>query len=225
MVDKTKSAIGLGLNAIGVAFASQAALLTGTYTFPGADSQSPPSGDYMVPTQENMTYGVFSRVGGVTYSGARDLFSSEGWENTMYDSTRYVEFVLTPATGYSFDLTSLAFSHQKGANGPANGRVTMSYGTQSVSYDYLPSKSNPLTPLTWDFDNLSAGLNQAVTFRFYGWGAKGNAGNDVRLDFDDVAINGSITPVPEPVNVALGVFGLCVAGASVGRRVYARVRS
>ena len=30
---------------------------------------------------------------------------------------------------------------------------------------------------------------------------------------------------PEPVNVALGAFGLCVAGAGVGRRMYARVRT
>jgi hypothetical protein len=32
----------------------------------------------------------------------------------------------------------------------------------------------------------------------------------------------NLTAVPEPVNVALAVFGLCVAGASVGRRIWRR---
>lgn len=35
----------------------------------------------------------------------------------------------------------------------------------------------------------------------------------------------SINAVPEPVNVALAVFGLCVVGVGIGRRIYLRARA
>jgi hypothetical protein len=34
-----------------------------------------------------------------------------------------------------------------------------------------------------------------------------------------------ITAVPEPVNVAMGVFGVCLAGIGLGRRIYARAKA
>jgi hypothetical protein len=210
MMNKIKSAFGLGLIALGVSFASQAALLTGTYTFPGAD----PGGDAAVPTQANVTYGAFSRAGGVTFNSVSDVFSSLGWENTAYDPARYVQFVLTPATGYSLDLASFTFTNERGPNGPANGRVTMSWADNSINYDYSPSKNTAQT-LTWDFNDFNAGVNTAVKIQFFGWGAKGNTGNDVTLDFDNVAFNGSV--VPEPVNVALGVFAGIFALAGLVR--------
>ena len=75
--------------------------------------------------------------------------------------------------------------------------------------------------------NLPAAFdNQAVPveFRFLVWDNGVNAPNDFGF-LDNVVLNGNVTPVPEPVNVALGLFGLCAAGVGVGRRFYLRAHA
>jgi hypothetical protein len=94
---------------------------------------------------------------------------------------------------------------------------------------YAPDGRNidPLSPPS-TFDAAPSG-NALTTF-------DGSSPNGTwTLFFSDV-ISGSgnptllswsldLTAVPEPVNAALAVFGFCVAGAGLGRRIYARAKA
>lgn len=73
-------------------------------------------------------------------------------------------------------------------------------------------------PAAFDFQDAP------VTFRFEVWDDTQNVTTDFGY-FDNVVLNGTVVPVPEPVNVALGVFGLCVAGVGVARRFYLRTHA
>jgi len=64
--------------------------------------------------------------------------------------------------------------------------------------------------------DVLAGNTASVTFTLSD--AVGSPGKH-SLTFSDIQFNGTVTPVPEPVNVALGVFGICAVGVGVGRRV------
>ncbi len=198
---------------------AQAALL-GTYTFAGAD----PAGDASVPSAANMTFGGFSRVN-VTASAVNDVFRRSAWTTGgARDTTEYVQFTLTPSLGHSLNLANITFDEFGNNQRPRNGFVEIFLGTGLTSMGtqaFSPATSS--ANVNFDFSDFTTGNNEVVTIRFYGWNASNGGG---QLSFDNVAINGSVlTAVPEPINMALGVFGVCVAGCGVGRRVYARVRS
>jgi hypothetical protein len=213
---RTAFILAVGVSSFVAMQSAQAAVsLSGVYTFTGAD----PAGDLAVPTQANVTYGQFSRVN-LTQNSVADVFSSGGWSQlTTSDTSQYVQFTLTPASGYSFDLTSFTFTNVRGPNGPASALVEMSWGAQTLTYSYTPSKNTPQT-LTWDFADFNA--SSEVTIKFFGWNSKVNNGNDTALSFDDVAFNGSV--VPEPVNVALGILGGAFVIVTVARSRLVRDR-
>ena len=203
-----------------MATTTQAALITGTYTFTGND----PAGDAAVPSQANMTYGAFSRTV-VTAVSLANVFASTDWsQNTSIDTAQYVQFTLTPNTGFSLSLQSITFDNVKTTGGPTSAQVQIFLGATLIS-----KGSQAFTPGTttanvnFDFTDFVTANHEAVTVRFYAWNDSGN--NNPSLSFDNVVINGSVNPVPEPVNVALVVFGLCVAVGGVGRRVYLRAQA
>ncbi|MCW5553472.1 MAG: hypothetical protein KIS67_15100 [Verrucomicrobiae bacterium] len=65
-----------------------------------------------------------------------------------------------------------------------------------------------------EYDGLTS-----IEVRLYMWDPNGSQ----EMLFDNVTLNGAVSVIPEPVNVALGVFGLCAVGFAVGRR-YLRKR-
>jgi hypothetical protein len=185
---------------------AHAALLLGTYTFPGSDVQSPPSGDYVVPTYANMTFGQFTRTTDLTYKNVAEEYSSSSYgKSSTINLNQYVQFTLTPSTGYRLSVASISFDSYIGANGPASGQVSIFLGTNPAN-NATPLASQSYSPTTTKgsttFNPATTFTDQGFTIRFYGWNA-GNNGNDTSFTLDNVAINGM---VPEPVNVALGIF-------------------
>jgi hypothetical protein len=199
-MQKVISILTVGLLCFVASQSAQAGVLTGSYTFPGAD----PGGDATVPTQANMTYGGFSRAN-VSSVILSDVFASSAWSSGGRDTTEYVQFILTPSPGYYLNLQHITFdSYISAAKAPTSGQVEIFLGTGLTSMG-----SQTFTPgntgVNFDFTDFDTANNQAVTIRFYGWGA--NSSGQGEMNFDNVAVFGNVNPVPEPVNVALGIFG------------------
>jgi len=200
----------VGLMSLVVSQSAQAAV--GTYDFTG--------GDASFPTAPNATFSPFTRanVAGGTVTG---WFASGQWNNTgTIDTTEYVQFTLTPNSGYYLSLQNITFDNiiDTGNKGPKNGRVEIFLGTGLASMGSLTfTPSTTSANINFNFADFTTLNNEGVTIRFYGWNAL-NSGNDAQLNFDNVVINGSVNPVPEPVNVALGIFGgvflVVIAGRS-----------
>jgi hypothetical protein len=197
---------------------SQAALL-GTYNFS--------SGDTTVPTAAGMTFGAFSRQN-VTAASGGAVFLSTGWNTgSAIDSGEYVQFTITPTSGF-LTFSSLSFtvdSHKSnGANdgGPDSVQVMVfasdNLGTALATSQIWTGVQDSTQTLT--FDPADQTRAAGFTVRFYGWSAE-NANGELYLD--NVAVNGSLSAVPEPANVALLVFGVCVVGMWTGRRWFRKL--
>lgn len=194
------------------------AALLGTYNF---------AAESAVPAIAGMTFGAFSRAN-VTAATVSGEFSSSAWNITSsIDTAEYVQFTLTPSSG-TLTFSSLSFlidSHkangQGNDGGPNNVEVRLfasgNLSTALASQTY-PGVQDSRQTLTFDpADQTSAA---GFTIRLYGWSAENAAGT---LSFDNVAVDGSLSAVPEPVNVALLAFGVGAMGMWTGRRWFRRL--
>jgi hypothetical protein len=160
-----------------------------------------------------------SAGGGAIFGTANDM--------VLTPATAYFTFTITPNAGQQLFMggSALTFDTVRAASlsvfnwvlrSSVDGFVTDFASGTTPNVSVL----NPQTvTLPSDFNFQAA----AVEFRFYtsDGGENGNSAN-LRGYFDNVVLNGTVAPVPEPVNVALAVFGLCLAGAGFGRRLYLR---
>ena len=194
--------------------ASTPAALIGTYTFATPTS---------VPTAANTTFGVFSRVG-PTAEAPSGMFGSSAFSQSGLNTAQYVQFTVAPASGYQVTLSSLAFTYASEAanNGGQHGgpdNLQMRIFDSSDLGSALATSSTltgarALTSFAYDPADLSSA--NGFTIRIYGWSTSGNS--DGFLNLDNVEVNGGLTPVPEPTNVALALFGLLAVGCTAGRR-------
>ncbi len=189
--------------------AGSAASFTSTYLF-----NTPTD----TPTLANASFSAFSRVNlaAATQAGA---FASSGWtDGTSRDASQYVQFTLTPAAGYSLTMTSMSFDlwSKNSAGGPTAGMAEILLGGNvmgSVTYGITATPST----VPFSLGGFTGLDGQGVTVRFYGWGSINK--NQGELSFDNVTIVGALNPVPEPVNMALIMFGACFVGVATHRKV------
>ncbi len=197
------------------------AAVLGAYDFTGTGN----TGDNSAPTAGNVTFGSFTRAG-VNAASVDNQFGSSGWTTGgTLNINEYVQFVVTPAAGFSLNVEQLSFQVQRldslgGLLGaaPTSGQVSIfknsDLGTAMATQTFTPSTT--LSSVTFDFGDFNSGVDQGITVRFYGWNAAGGIFglNFGQLNFDSVAF--SATVVPEPVNVALGMFGAVIGFVSLG---------
>jgi hypothetical protein len=206
----------VGLVSLGFALTSQAVLL-GTYNFATSESD--------VPTAANMTFNAFSSAN-LTTSPLAAAFRRTDWNTgNAIDTTEYVQFSVKPTVAYILSISDISWSSASSkTTGPNAGELRIWLGTPDATPDYTttwtPTRNSTVNP-SFTGINLTGTYGQEVFFRYYAWGAKAGG----TLSFDNVAVGGTLAPVPEPVNIALAVFGFCAVGVGVGRRYLAKGKS
>ncbi len=195
---------------LGVTVTSHAALFSGTYTFAAANTDVPAASG-------GVTFGAFTANGGIT-ADAWDLatqhYGATGWAPSA--TADYVSFVLTPTpTPSGYTLTTLSFAvytlneHMK-VGADSGWWEVWSGTTELASGSYtLPAvgAGATITP------TVNVNFSDPLTIRLAGLGH--DNGKDGDLAFDNVLVGGVIA-VPEPVNVALGIFaGVFAVGSLV----------
>jgi len=186
---------------VGFIFASSgiqaATTFTGTYTFGSAGNVN--SFAYNGAAIPNLNVGNLLKVGVTTSSSGNNFratsFATETSPfdlNGVLDSSKYFEFSLTAATGYTLDMTSFTFGVGRSGTGPRTWEWRSSfdnYASALSNYSALSATgmSNNAGVLTHTGDaseskagntlNLSSltGLT-GITFRLYGYNAEAASG-------------------------------------------------
>ena len=210
---------------------------TGTYGFDDVVANAGNATDPTPPPQsDGLHYGSFTANGLGATPRSSGIWNFSGWTTgTEPDVGKYFETTLSPLNGRSLDLDSLSFSVRRSASGPHEfavrssldgfsgnlagtltpSNVELSY--QSGSFHFVndiastANQAGPTIQFGTDFDRL----NQPVTLRIYGFGAESGSGT---FGVDDVALNGSMSAVPEPEEYAAMAAGSLVVFAAWRRR-------
>jgi hypothetical protein len=191
--------LAVGLLSLGMAISSQGAVSwSGNYTFSTANNN--------VPNANNgISFGAFTPTGVTadTWSSSTARYGASGWGTTFGN---YVSFVLTPSPAISgYTLNSLSFTvapiTKMGTTGAGQWAIYSGTTLDASGTFNLPANGSTATISP----TVSVNFNSSpLTIRFYGIAI--NNGADSDLAFDNVTVGG-VSPVPEPVNVALGIFG------------------
>jgi hypothetical protein len=137
---------------------------------------------------------------GKTGNSGDNALSTTGFNTTILNVAKYLEFTITPNTNYAMVLNSVSFYDQKSGTGPTNWVLRSSLdgyvadlnspspSTTNTPYNVLPN----VVELGISFQNI----NTAVTFRLYAYGATSAAGT---WRIDDLTIEGSLFDVSNPI--------------------------
>jgi hypothetical protein len=128
------------------------------------------------------------------------------------------DFILRITAAQSLNTFSITYDAQTSATGGAANNLWQYSLNNGTSWTTIKTEAIGTAWGSHTVDlNISLAANATIWFRdtLQGGGSKGTA------DFNNI----TVTAVPEPVNVALGVFGLCAIGVGAGRRYLAKAKS
>jgi len=129
-------------------------------------------------------------------------------------------------SGATFAFSSLTFDYNRADSGKSPNNINWSYSITGGGSGSLGSSTLSATgwrsdaPVTLSSITLTPGQTLTITGTITGPGT-GNPGD---LSFDNFTFNSSVTPIPEPIHLAMGIFGLIFVTAGAGRFYLARVR-
>jgi hypothetical protein len=207
----------VGLLMVGVSFVSQGAVSpVASWSFPNTPASLTPSKTASGETA-TMTYtgGTPTTVGGTTVA-----FPT--WEGTAA-ATIAVQGTVSASTYFVIHITGAALSDwtityaAKTSNNGAGHTQTWGYSTDGTSWTTtgFTQPGNLGNSFSLYTVNFGTALNGATSAYFRVNGGDGG----VSYTFD----NFLVSAVPEPVNMALVLFGFGFAGVAVGRRFKLRL--
>ena len=154
--------------------------------------------------------------GSITPAGNANRFGGTNWFNTGNNSAGntlaqaiegndYIQFIITPNTGYSFTPTSLVFTWDRSATGPSSVTLRSSVDSYANDLGTVTDMSNGANTTTRTI-TISAltNISSATTFRLYGYAATapaGTGGFDNASSVVDVQLNGTTTAVSLPITI------------------------
>ncbi len=156
--------------------------------------------------------------GSITAATNSNRFGGSGWfnvgntalGNTITEAVAgndYIQFIITPNTGYSFTPTSLVFTWDRSSSGPSSVALRSSVDSYANDLgtvtDMSSGGSSTTTTRTITISALT-NISSATTFRLYGYAATapaGTGGFDNASSVVDVQLNGTTTAVSLPITI------------------------
>lgn len=125
----------------------------------------------------------------------------------------YFQFTVTPNAGQAMNLTSLTFNAVFGDLPPAGFVLRSSADGYATNIDSQLVTANDYQNPAFYTEDLTAAayqnLTDPISFRVYSFGLRPDR---TAMFYDDLTLNGTFTPVPEPATLlAVAAVGLAVA--------------
>lgn len=134
-----------------------------------------------------------------TFNGGTEYYGEDGWPTGAIDLNAYMEFSVSPNTGYYLNLNTVTMIIRRSNTGSPQGAGPNNWtlrssldgyasdiATNSMTYNYATFT----VPLPAAFQSLTSG----VTFRLYGYNTTINTGGNSRFVYDNISIQGQANP-------------------------------
>jgi hypothetical protein len=129
------------------------------------------------------------------FHGSGEYYGENGWPSGALDPAAYIQFTISPNTGYQLDLTSVMLSIRRSTTG-ASGSGPTSWTLRSSLDGYTANLGS--NSLTSSYGNFTVTLGSSflnvytpVSFRIYGFNTIVSGGGGLsRLVFDNISIQG-----------------------------------
>ncbi len=211
----------LSITLIFAGFMASAQPFTATYDFAATTSVTGTTDPTIPPTVTGLTCGSFMAVGTPSANAnATGRFSFIGWPTGAVASSdvysamtgaintgEYYEVTLTPQSGYTVSLNSIAFTVQRSGTGIRSYAVRASVDGFMNNLPAAVASGTNLSVMGaneffWNYDAITSAQNGSsiiaggasssspVTFRFYGWNSEAGTGT---FSIDNVVFDGSVS--------------------------------
>jgi hypothetical protein len=146
----------------------------------------------------NLTTSTISRGAGLTAGTNTDRYNATSWAITSIANAvtgnDYMEFSITPNSGYQFSVSSIVVNWQRSATGNTAISLRSSVDAYATDLDAIKTVVDNTTTqvFTWTF--TQANSTTAVTYRFYSYAESvSGTGGPGDGTGNDIIVNGSVT--------------------------------
>lgn len=156
---------------------------------------------------------TMSRGSALLSNGGVDSFNARAWSTSdvLYENA-YFEFTVNAAAGYQVTVNNIEIpQHQRSLTGPVS--FSLRHNLDGYASDLATFSNGDVTNQrnnTFEFADIHDVTS--VTFRIYGYEAGGSQGT-WRLGpgaGNDLVVNGTVNPIPEPSSAVLALAGFFV---------------
>ncbi|MEP6750038.1 MAG: hypothetical protein ABJB86_20025 [Bacteroidota bacterium] len=130
-----------------------------------------------------------------SFNGGTEYYGENGWPSGAVNTAMYMEFSLTPSTGYQLDISTLVLTMRRSNTGSPAGSGPATWSLRSSLDGFtsnIASSSMTLTYANYTVTPGSSFLNlySTTTFRLYGYNASIGSGGNSRFVIDNITVNG-----------------------------------
>lgn len=130
----------------------------------------------VVYNDANVIANGICRGSGISIKTGAGTYDSLNWTNsTSIDANDYIEWSISPNTGYLIDLSSMQIAYDRSNNGPTVIEIQMDYGFGYTTVFNDTAVSDTGETVVVDLSTY-LGIGNTITFRLYGYGASSGAG-------------------------------------------------
>lgn len=119
----------------------------------------------------NLTSSTISRGAGLTASGNAQRFNATAWALTSIDNAvsgnNYMEFTITPNSGYQFSVSSIYLQLQRSSAGPSALALRSSVDSYATNLDQIYTITDNTSTQAFTFTFTQTNSSVAVTYRIY----------------------------------------------------------
>ncbi len=170
-----------------------------TFDFNGnLGNETSVTSNYNVP---NLTSSSISRGAGLNAFNNVNRFNSRSWASTSIANAitgnDYVQFTITPISGYQFNMSTIIFNIQRsdvGLRGIALRSSIDGYTNNIDGEKNIADNTNITEVVTFTVNQSN--ITTSVIYRVYGWAEFGTGAGGFEGVGNDIIVNGSVYAIP-----------------------------
>ena len=156
----------------------------------------------------NLTPSTISRGAGLTASTNADRFNATNWATTSIANAvtgnDYMEFTITPNSGFQFSVSSIVFQIQRSNSGFTAIALRSSVDGYASNLDAEKAVTDNTSTQTFTFTFTQTNSSTAVTYRLYGYAEVGTgSGGPGDGTGNDISVIGNVSATSGP-NITTG---------------------